>query len=383
MDQPARLPEDETRTTSRPDGAAILRVMIVDDSAVIRGFITAMLRADPRLEIVASCGNGLTAVQLLTRADPDVVILDIEMPVMDGITALPKLLAEKPGVAVIIASTLSQQGAEISLRAIEMGAADYVPKPMAAQIGSNNDFRRDLIDKIWLHGVRSRHRSARAGDRRMFAPSAPARRSPPVPVMIRTPGTFKPEILAIGSSTGGPQALSAVLKSVPVSIGVPIVITQHMPPAFTSVLAQHVAKASGWPCHEAADGETVTAGTIYVAPGDHHMVFERRGLACVARLTQGPKENFCRPAVDPMLRSLAELFGPRVLALILTGMGSDGLAGGKQVVSAGGTVIAQDEATSVVWGMPGAVANAGLCSAILPLGDIAQHVTRSFTGGIR
>lgn len=377
------MPPDTTVNKSpKDDSAAIIRVMVVDDSAVIRGLVTSLLEADPVFRVVASCANGSVALQTLLRADPDVVVLDVEMPVMDGITALPKILSTRPGTAVIIASTLSQRNAEISLQALALGAADYIPKPMAARLGSSEDFRRELIEKVRLFGNRSRLRRPRSEARAdtFAAPKPAARPREPVVISLRKPSMLKPNILAIGSSTGGPQALNVVLKNLPTSINAPIVITQHMPPTFTSILAQHVGKASGWPCHEAVDGEAVVAGTIYVAPGDHHMTFERRGNACHVKLTSDPPENFCRPAVDPMLRSLAQVFGARALALVLTGMGSDGLKGGRELVAQGGTMIAQDEPTSVVWGMPGAVATGGLCSAVLPLPGIADYVINAFAG---
>jgi len=377
-------PEAITAKTASTEANPAIRVMVVDDSAVIRGLISAMLEKDPQIKVVASCANGLAAVQTVRKVDPDVVILDIEMPIMDGITALPQLLAARPGTSVIIASTLSQRNAEISLQALALGAADYVPKPVASRIGSNDEFRRELLDKVRLFGNRSRHRQTALRPATATTPAARAsvlRPAAPTAIALRKPGMLKPHILAIGSSTGGPQALNVLLKNIPASLNVPIVITQHMPPTFTSILAQHVAKASGWPCHEVVDGETIAARTIYVAPGDHHLTFERKGVACVARLNQNPPENFCRPAVDVMLRSLATVYGQRTLAVILTGMGADGLKGGREVVEAGGTIIAQDEATSVVWGMPGAVATGGLCAAVLPLNDLAGYVTNAFAGG--
>jgi two-component system chemotaxis response regulator CheB len=351
-----------------------------------------MLEADSKIKVVASCANGAVALQTLMRADPDVIVLDIEMPVMDGITALPKILEARPGTSVIIASTLSQRNAEISLQALALGAVDYVPKPVASKLGANDEFRREIIDKVHLFGNRSRlRRAAKPAGAAGAHAATPAVVARPVTVavrhhespaiVLRRPGILKPQILAIGSSTGGPQALNTVLKNLPASINVPVVITQHMPPTFTSILAQHVNKASGWPCHEAVDGETINSGTIYVAPGDRHLIFEKKGQGCVARLSSQPPENFCRPAVDPMLRSLAAVFGARILMVMLTGMGSDGLKGSREVIAQGGTVVAQDEATSVVWGMPGAVATAGLCSAVLPLNEISEYIVNAFVGG--
>jgi two-component system chemotaxis response regulator CheB len=355
--------------------------MVVDDSAVIRGLITKALETDKRIRVVATAANGLIATQTILRADPDMVVLDIEMPIMDGIAALPKLLEIRPGTAIVIASTLSQQGAEISLRALALGATDYVAKPVAAQLGSNDDFRRELIARVIQFGGRARAR--RTGPvlaRRIGTTGTTALKPASAPIALRKPSTLPPHILAIGASTGGPQALNALLKDVPTSIRAPIVITQHMPPTFTTILAQHIAKASGWPSREAIDGEALRPGNIYVAPGNQHLLIERRGNERVVKLTGDPPENFCRPAVDPMLRSLATAYGPRVLSVVLTGMGSDGLKGGRELVAAGGTVVAQDEASSVVWGMPGAVATAGLCSAVLPVGELARYIVKSFAG---
>jgi two-component system chemotaxis response regulator CheB len=375
---------EATIAKTKKDPASAIRVMVVDDSAVIRGLVTTMLEADSQIQVVGSCSNGAIALQTLNRADPDVVILDVEMPVMDGITALPKLLETRPGTSIIIASTLSQRNAEISLQALALGAADYIPKPVASRIGSNEEFRRELLEKVQLFGGRSRNRRPKgvAPQANTFAAAKPAAAPRPTPaIVLRRPSLLRPNILAIASSTGGPQALNVLLKNMPAAINAPIVITQHMPPTFTSILAQHVAKASGWPTHEAVDGEPLQNGTIYIAPGDKHLMFEKQGNGAKVRLSNDPPENFCRPAADPMLRSLAAIYGARILTVVLTGMGYDGLKGGREVVAQGGTVIAQDEATSVVWGMPGAVATAGVCSAVLPLSDLSGHIVTAFTGG--
>jgi two-component system chemotaxis response regulator CheB len=364
------------------------RLMVVDDSAVIRGLLTRSLEADAEVEVLASASNGEMAVNALARYDIEIVILDIEMPVMDGLTALPKLLAAKPGIKVIIASTLTRRGADISMRALAAGADDYLTKPVAAELTSADEFKRDLLAKVKaIGGARRRARGLAPPE-----PAAPqARASSPAPatasiyepapdgrrrvVSLRAPAQELPEVVAIGSSTGGPQALFKVLGQLKGAIRQPIFITQHMPATFTTILAEHVARASGYPAAEGVDGEPVRGGRVYVAPGDFHMVVEQRAEK-VVRLNKAAPENFCRPSVDPMLRSLAQAYGRRVLTVILTGMGHDGLNGGRAVVNAGGTVVAQDEATSIVWGMPGAVATAGLCSAVLPLDEIAPFVSK-------
>jgi two-component system chemotaxis response regulator CheB len=358
------------------------RLMVVDDSAVIRGLLTRCLEADPEVTVLASASNGEIALNALGRYDIEIVILDIEMPVMDGLTALPKLLAAKPGIKVIIASTLTRRGADISMRALAAGAADYLTKPGASALTSADEFKRDLLTKVKAL-AQARRRAAGLAPPKLAA-TAPAPdvvvEAPPEPqrrgvLALRQASREQPEAFAIGSSTGGPQALFKVLGALKGAIRQPIFLTQHMPATFTTILAEHVARASGQPAAEGVDGETVRGGRIYVAPGDFHMTVETkdRGEKTI-RLSKAPPENFCRPSVDPMLRSLAAVYGGRVLTLILTGMGHDGLDGGRAIVAAGGTLVAQDEATSIVWGMPGAVANAGLCSAVLPLDEIAPFV---------
>lgn len=367
-----------------------IRVMVVDDSAVIRGLITRMLESDKDINVVASVGNGQLAVNNLERASVDVIILDIEMPVMDGLTALPKLIAVDKTVKIIMASTLTARNAEVSIKALSMGATDYVPKPSTSrELSGENDFRRDLLEKVKNLGVLRRKEIGGTISARTTAPAATPSakgdaKSDEIParwelrdsskVVMREPGKVKPDILAIGSSTGGPQALFAFLKGLQKTINVPVVITQHMPATFTTILAEHITRMSGWECKEAQTGDRLEPGKILLAPGDYHMLIEQKGTDRVVRITQDPPENFCRPAVDPMLRSVVKVFGARVLTVILTGMGNDGEKGSKVVVDAGGTVISQDEKSSVVWGMPGAVATAGLCSAVLPIDQLAGYV---------
>jgi two-component system chemotaxis response regulator CheB len=355
-----------------------VRVMLVDDSAVIRGLIARMIEGEPGLRVAASVGNGQMAVDRLKAHPVDVIILDIEMPVMDGLTAIPKLLAVKPDVKIIMASTLTEKNADISLRALQAGATDYVPKPTATrEISGGDTFKHELLEKIRQLGLVSRRPASTPGAAAAI-PTPKERVAKPLyekPVQLRSGGgTVRPRVLAVGSSTGGPQALFQFFKDVRPDINLPVVVTQHMPATFTKILAEHIGKASGWPCTEAVDGELLKAGHIYVAPGNFHMMVERSGTNVVIRTNQNPPENFCRPAVDPMLRSLAVEFGGAVLAVILTGMGHDGRDGAKVLVEAGGTVLAQDEASSVVWGMPGAVATAGLCEAVLPIKELGPHV---------
>lgn len=347
-----------------------IRVMVVDDSAAIRGFLTRWIESDPQLKVVGSAHNGRVAVEQVGKINPDIIILDIEMPEMDGIAALPHLLKASPNSRIIMASTLTRRNAEISLQALSAGATDYVPKPTS--VGSNEAgeaFRRDLVNKI-ISIARSRR------PRAVGKPGASVSLGQLIagPLKLRSASSAMPQILAIGSSTGGPQALGEVLKAIAPGINVPVVITQHMPPTFTAILAESLSRISGLNCAEAKSGDMLKTGHVYVAPGDYHMLIGGRNGPI--ELTQSAPENFCRPAVDPMLRSISAAYGPAMLAVILTGMGSDGCEGARVVAAGGGTILTQDEATSVVWGMPAAVAQAGLASAILPLGAVGAEIRK-------
>lgn len=367
-----------------------LRVMVVDDSVVIRGLISRWIDAEPDMTVVGSLRTGLDAVNQVERISPDVAILDIEMPDLDGISALPQLLAKKRNLIVIMASTLTRRNAEISFKAMSLGAADYIPKPESTrEISAADVFKHDILQKIRSLGARVRRLKSVASP--SIAPTTQAAATPaarPAPVVAapsklvtRPFSPSMPRALLIGSSTGGPQALMALVAEIGSVIDrVPVLITQHMPPTFTTILAEHLARASKRPAHEGIDGEPVKAGTIYLAPGGKHMRAAKQGANIVIALDDGPPVNFCKPAVDPLFTSGIDVWQGGVLAVVLTGMGSDGMRGGKEVVAAGGNVIAQDEATSVVWGMPGAAANAGICSAILPLNQIGAKITRLFSG---
>jgi two-component system chemotaxis response regulator CheB len=345
--------------------------MICDDSAVIRFAIGSLLGADPGIEVVARVAHGRAALDALKQHQVDVVVLDIEMPVMDGLTALPLLLQASPGLSVIMASTLTERGAEISMRALRLGAADYVPKPSAMAVAGDQRFGAELLAKV--HGL--------ARLRRTSLPAAVEAGAGQI--KLRPAAGHAPVLLAIGSSTGGPNALFALVQSLPPKLPVPVVLTQHMPPTFTTILAQHIDKLGILPCAEARDGDALVPGRILLAPGNRHLLVRRDRGGLVARLSDGPPENFCRPAVDPMLRSACEATGGRMVIAMLTGMGQDGLLGSRQVVEAGGTLVAQDEATSVVWGMPGAVARAGLAHAVLPLSQIGGKIVSLIAGGGR
>jgi two-component system chemotaxis response regulator CheB len=360
--------------------------MVVDDSVVIRGMISRWIGAESDMVVAASLRTGLDAVNQLERVNPDVAVLDIEMPELDGISALPQLLAKKRDLIIIMASTLTRRNAEISFKALSLGASDYIPKPESTrEAAAAETFRHDLIQKIRHLGAKVRRTASPT-----LAPSLdkPREASPMTPAPVAQPQLMRrpfsllaPRVLLIGSSTGGPQALMSLVAEIgPVIDRFPVLITQHMPPTFTTILAEHLARTSRRPAHEAIDGEIVKAGRIYLAPGGRHMRVVRHGADAAIALDDGPPVNFCKPAVDPLFTSAIDVWQGGIMSLILTGMGSDGMRGGKDIVAAGGSVMAQDEATSVVWGMPGAAANAGICAAILPLNQIAPKLVRLFSG---
>jgi two-component system chemotaxis response regulator CheB len=364
-----------------------LRVMVVDDSVVIRGLIARWVGSEPDMVVAASLRTGRDAVNQIERVNPDVAVLDIEMPELDGISALPLLLAKKRDLIIIMASTLTRRNAEISFKALSLGASDYIPKPESTrEPAAAETFRHDLIQKIRHLGAKVRRAAAPSPPLAPALPREPLPRQPLAPVapphlMRRAFSTQAPRALLVGSSTGGPQALMTLVADLgPVIDRFPVLITQHMPPTFTTILAEHLARSSHRPAHEAVDGEIVKAGQIYLAQGGRHMRVARHGSDVVIALDDGPPVNFCKPAVDPLFASAIDVWQGGILAVVLTGMGSDGMRGGKEIVAAGGSVIAQDEASSVVWGMPGAAANAGICAAVLPLNQIAPKLVRLFSG---
>jgi two-component system chemotaxis response regulator CheB len=369
------------QSTSGASQTRKIRVLIVDDSAVIRGLVTRWLASEADIEIVGAAVNGKDGVDQADRQKPDIVILDIEMPIMDGVTALPAIRKVAPHARVIMASTLTQRGAEITIKALSAGASDYIPKPDANQLAGADDYKRDLVNKIRMLGARALR--ARAEVSTPNTTGTPAFR--PVPnapnIALRAPSTkVSPEAVFIGSSTGGPEALRVVIAGLVGKIQVPVFITQHMPPLFTKILAEHLSKQTKADVVEASDGLQAQPGMFYIAPGDRHMTISRNLNVTRISLNANPPENFCRPAVDPMLRSAVECYGDRALAVILTGMGQDGLLGCKPLVAKGAHLIAQDEDSSVVWGMPGAVARAGLVTACKPLDQIAPAILNALRG---
>lgn len=402
--------------------------MVVDDSAIIRGFLCRYLSEDANIDVVTTANNGVVALRQLEQHDIEAVVLDIEMPEMDGMTALPKMLDKQPDLQVVMASTLTRKNAEISLRALQMGAVDYVPKPETARsVNANIDFRHELVEKVkawaarrrkkmgvelpngvgasgrpaptsagfarpnrpqaaagFVSAARPRPTAATVSARPTAAPSPAAATvsSEGKPISLRNGSMRAPKVLLVGSSTGGPQALMKFFAGFKKAPKVPVMITQHMPATFTAILADHLKQSTGWPAQEGKHGMEVKPGEIYIAPGGKHMELEAKDAKIVVRLTDDPPENFCRPAVDPLFRSAGKIFGERILAVILTGMGHDGLKGARDITREGATVLAQDEATSVVWGMPGAVATAGLCTEVLPIDEIGAAASRRLEGGI-
>jgi two-component system chemotaxis response regulator CheB len=451
-------------------------VFIADDSAVARAYIAKIVAQDPLFKVRGSAANGEIALKslLLSMNDApiDILILDLEMPVMGGLEALPKLLEISPTMQIIIAAAVGAQLAEISLEAFNQGAKDFILKPSSGTGFANAaKFQQELLEKMrhLVHGQATQHTPpapnsardltnfvARSSTPRVRRPSpiiihnapvatvevikepssspSPTPVAPPAPsihdqtqpksagVFMRThpapqsslpttaarmplaplappvpsvppqqsapsiilqpnqPATFKnrPAVFAIGCSTGGPQALITLLKELKPLPHIPTFLTQHMPPTFTKIFAEQISQQTPWQCVEASDGMVVENGKLYLAAGDYHLIITKTGTRVCTSLLQDPPENFCRPAVDPMLRSLISVYGARnIVTLILTGMGQDGFLGCQQVVQGGGVVIAQDEKSSVVWGMPGAVAKAGLCQAVLPLKDIASYINQA------
>jgi two-component system chemotaxis response regulator CheB len=337
--------------------------MLCDDSATARAVLRRLLEAEAGIRVVHQAADGRAALDALAAAKPDVVLLDLEMPVMDGMTALPLILKAAPRAAVIVASALTQRGARAAIAALAAGAADYVPKPQGAAGGAADPaFRTELIAKV------------RGWARMKRQDGAPPAHPAPAPMARPAPARGgRPALVAIGCSTGGPQALAALVARLP-RLPVPVVLVQHMPAGFTTMLAEHLDRLGPHRCAEARDGEALAPGHIHLAPGDRHLLVEAHAAGLRARLTTDPPENFCRPAVDPMLRSAVRAVGGRLLATILTGMGHDGLEGCRAVAAAGGTVLAQDEASSVVWGMPGAVARAGLAALLAPPAALAERI---------
>ncbi len=362
-------------------------MMIVGESDNVGGRIYEILNDDPDINVVTQAPNGTAATIRLHRAAIDVVIVDIGMPKGEGLKVIPKILGIEPETMVVMVSMLTFSNVKAGMEGLLKGAAEYLPIPVITREKHKRDkeasFRKSILDVVKAlgspHKVSGSGKQAPLKIKRSHEPARTAK-IPEKEIKLRPPSKVRPKVIVFGSSTGGPKALLSVLSNLPASLKQPIMITQHMPPTFTTILAKNIAKYSNRPCTEGKDGEKIIDGHIYLAPGGYHMVVENAGGDKIIRLNTDPPVNFCRPAVDPMFSSIADAYGSAVLAIILTGMGSDGCSGSKKIVEAGGTVIAQDEKTCVVWGMPAAVAKAGICSAVIPLDDIHDHFIRLANG---
>ncbi len=344
-----------------------IRVLVVDDSTVIRRLLSDSLVADPQIEVCGTAANGKIALAKIPQLNPDLVTLDMEMPEMDGIATLVELRKLYPKLPVVMFSTLTQRGAEATMEALSKGANDYVTKP--ANVGSVNaamqSVRQELVPRIKAFCPWS-----------LPIPPAATPLKSRMPVASAKGMARRIDAVVIGSSTGGPKALQTVIAKLPADFPVPILIVQHMPPLFTKHLADRLNQLSALNVVEASQGEPIHAGGVWVAPGNYHMQLGRVGTEIRVRLDQGTPENSCRPAVDVLFRSAATMFGGNLLSVVLTGMGQDGARGCETIRDAGGHILIQDQATSVVWGMPGTVARAGLADTTLPLARIADEINK-------
>lgn len=364
-----------------------IRVLVVDDAVVVRRLVSDVLSEDAEIEVVGIAPNGRIALAKLPQVNPDIVILDVEMPELDGLETLKELRKTYRLLPVIMFSTLTQRGAEATLDALSFGASDYVTKP--ANVGSvgaaMETVRTTLIPKVKQLCGRGRAVTGVAAK-----PVAPVAAATPVasaagsvPVRRVVPGGIvgRVDILAIGTSTGGPDALNRLLPLLPADFPIPIVVVQHMPPMFTRLLAERLDARCAVRVREAASGDLMEPGKVLIAPGDFHLALTEKEGRRQAQVYVGPPENSCRPAVDVLFRTVVDHYGAATLGVILTGMGQDGLRGCERIREAGGQVIAQDEATSVVWGMPGFVAQSGLANQVLPLDEVAQAIVRAVSQG--
>jgi two-component system, chemotaxis family, protein-glutamate methylesterase/glutaminase len=344
-----------------------IRVLIVDDSVVVRKLLAEALGASAEIKVAGTASSGAIALARIPQVNPDVITLDVEMPGLNGLQTLIEIRKLYPKLRVIMFSTLTEQGAAVTLEALSEGASDYVTKPTntASLAAAMEQVRRVLVEKIVALG---RHHVAAA------PPVSPIRRA-----LIDRPI----EVLAIGTSTGGPNALAAVLPHLPEAFPVPIVIVQHMPPLFTRLLAERLDAQSKLAVKEAEAGETLKPGQAWIARGGYHMTVQRKGAGTWIDLNQEAPENSCRPAVDVLFRSVAQAYGPNVLAVVMTGMGSDGARGAANIRDAGGEILAQDEPSSVVWGMPGAVVSSGLADKVCSLAELSQEIVRRISASRR
>jgi two-component system, chemotaxis family, protein-glutamate methylesterase/glutaminase len=354
-----------------------IRILIVDDSVVVRRMVADLLSGDPALQVVGTAPNGRIALAKLPQVNPDLVLLDVEMPEMNGLETLAALRKAYPRLPVIMFSRFTQRGASVTLEALTLGASDYVTMPESVRAAQAvPELREELIFKI----KELCPQDQAVGNTSCAATLGPARVPPLSALGINR--AQRVEIVALGASTGGPNALATLLSALPADCPVPIVIVQHMPATFTRLLAERLASRAALAVSEGILGHALYPGRAWLAPGDYHMELMRDTQEAVRlRLHQGPPENSCRPSVDVLFRSVAETYGAGTLAVVLTGMGQDGLRGCERIRDVGGQVLAQDEATSVVWGMPGLVARAGLADQVLPLDQLAPEIVRRMRKG--
>ena len=348
-----------------------VRILVVDDSVVIRRFLTHALTAEPSFEIVGSAANGILALQRAAELNPDVITLDIEMPEMDGLTTVRKLREASSKAYVIMCSTLTSRGASATIDALVMGANDYVTKP--SNTGPMDNALAMLRDEL-IPKIKQFFSDKKMPPPTVKAPLAKVASGLPVRPLFQMSAERK--VVAIGVSTGGPTALMEIMPQFPASFPLPMVIVQHMPPIFTKLLAERLRAQSSLKVVEATPGMTLEPGLVVVAPGDYHMRLQRAARQIGVTLDQGPRENSCRPAVDVLFRSVGEIYAGGVIGVILTGMGQDGLRGVEDLKKRGAYIIAQDHSTSVVWGMPGAVVEAGLADAVVGLGGVVPEILR-------
>ena len=359
------------------------RILIVDDSAVMRSLLRSVVSADPGFEVAGTAADGASALNSLALIHPDLILLDVEMPVMDGLVTLRELRRRGNKMPVIMCSSLTQRGARVTIEALACGASDYVTKPTGQ---SGREAAIQALAQELIHKIRALTGSSRipSGSQSILPgaprPSLAFPSALPAALPLRPqPISSVPTVVVIGVSTGGPAALDVLLPAFPAGFPLPVLIVQHMPELFTRLFAERLNSRCSLRVHEASEGEPVCAGTICIARGNWHLEVNSAsvpGAPPSLHLTQGPLENHCRPAVDVLFRSAAKTYGSGVLAVVLTGMGSDGLIGCRVIREQAGTVLAQDEVSSTVWGMPGAVATAGLAHKVLPLNAIAPEVLR-------
>ena len=350
-----------------------IRVLVVDDSVVIRSLVPRALAADPALEVVGTAAHGRAALAKIPHLTPDVITLDIEMPQMDGLETLRHLRAAYPEIYVIMFSSLTESGAAATLDALTLGANDYVTKLTGENRmeGCIATLRAELVPKIKQFFLN-------AG-----APQAKPQPKPetqPFPAFSHA-ALFSRSLVAIGVSTGGPAALSTIIPQFPEDFPAPILIVQHMPPVFTRMLAERLQKNTRLRVEEATEGATVEPGKVIIAAGDYHMKVRQQGGRVQIAVDQSAPRNFCRPSVDALFDSVAEVHGSGAIGVVMTGMGQDGLLGTQRLKSSGAYVIAQDQASSVVWGMPGFVARAGLADALLPLQELVPEIVKQTGAG--